>query len=675
MMYSCQICGHQSSTSVAYLRHVKIHDNLPNLVLQCCMPNCTRTFKKYAGLKAHLYRKHKKYVTEPRLSIPVDLTCHVDFCTAKCDSLTKFYSHLKGHIKEGRTVACPFQQCDKSFTVISTLSCHLTRKHRESGQGNLIESITVSAGVSGTSGTCDDHDFLCDMQLDAAADDEQFEVCPENIDDSLFLRNLALFYLKLQAKLLLPASTIQTIIEDLQSIHDISQSQLLFKLNEKLHVLGISDEAMRTLIDDLKTEDLFRTHNTHTLKTDQRRKTVFKKQFNHVEPVPICMGQNEAGKERFVQYIPIKQTLEALFQCKSVSDQYNEVHTRAQTKDVFKDVWDGENITENPVQTESLHLILYQDAFEVVNPLGSGKKKHKVLAMYLTLADLLPHNRSSIDQMQLVLLCKEQDFKYFGQDVVMGQLVKDLKDLESNGVVLPDGQVRKGILHAIAGDNLGSHGIGGFLENFSKSVNFCRYCEIDRNTFQTDPLCRATTRTVQSYREHVQRLEDGSVQSGGIKFDSLFNKLSFFHVCKPGLPPCIGHDLFEGVVASDLALYIQHLVKVNKEFTYLELNRRINQFKYQGNDANDRPCEVSPGSDKLGGHAVQNWCLLRMLPVLIGEKIKSPGDNQTWQLVLQLREIVSLICAPAIPAGQIAYLRVLIDEYLHFRKQAFPSQH
>lgn len=155
----------------------------------------------------------------------------------------------------------------------------------------------------------------------------------------------------------------------------------------------------------------------------------------------------------------------------------------------------------------------------------------------------------------------------------------------------------------------------------------------------------------------------------------MFNKLSFFHVCKPGLPPCIGHDLFEGIVASDLALYIQHLVKVNKEFTYLELNRRINQFKYQGNDANDRPCEVSPGSDKLGGHAVQNWCLLRMLPVLIGEKIKSPGDNQTWQLVLQLREIVSLICAPAISAGQIAYLRVLIDEYLHFRKQAFPSQH
>lgn len=294
-------------------------------------------------------------------------------------------------------------------------------------------------------------------------------------------------------------------------------------------------------------------------------------------------------------------------------------------------MWDGENITENPLQTEgSLHLVLYQDAFEVVNPLGSGKKKHKVLAMYLTLADLLPHHSSSIDQMQLVLLCKEQDFKYFGQELLMGRMVKELKDLESNGVVLPDGQVRKGMLHAIAADNLGSHGIGGRLENFSLSVNFCRYCEVDRNVFQTDPLCRAAARTVQSYREHVQRLEGGSVQSGGIKFDSLFNELSFFHVCQPGLPPCIGHDLFEGIVASDLALYIRHLVKVVKQFTYLELDRRISQFKYPGNDAKDRPCEVNPG-----GHAVQNCCLLRMLPVLIGEEIKSPGENQTWQLVLQ----------------------------------------
>lgn len=37
--------------------------------------------------------------------------------------------------------------------------------------------------------------------------------------------------------------------------------------------------------------------------------------------------------------------------------------------------------------------------------------------------------------------------------------------------------------------------------------------------------------------------------------------------------------------------------------------------------------------------------------MLIGEKIESPGENQAWQLVLKLREMVSLICAPAISTG------------------------
>lgn len=153
----------------------------------------------------------------------------------------------------------------------------------------------------------------------------------------------------------------------------------------------------------------------------------------------------------------------------------------------------------------------------------------------------------------------------------------------------------------------------------------------------------------------------------------MFNELTYFHVCQPGLPPCLGHDLFEGIVSSDLALYIKHLVRVDKQFTYLELNQRINQFHYLGNDANDKPCDINPESDKLGGHAVQNWCLLRMLPVLIGEKIRSPDHNEVWQLILQLQEIVELICAPAISTGQTGYLRFLIDEYLYFRQHVFPD--
>lgn len=78
----------------------------------------------------------------------------------------------------------------------------------------------------------------------------------------------------------------------------------------------------------------------------------------------------------------VKQTIDSLFHCQSVQEQYKQVHSSIGSKDILKDVWDGKNMAENVLfQTESssLSLILYQDAFEVVNPLGSGKKKHKIL--------------------------------------------------------------------------------------------------------------------------------------------------------------------------------------------------------------------------------------------------------------------------------------------------------
>ena len=85
---------------------------------------------------------------------------------------------------------------------------------------------------------------------------------------------------------------------------------------------------------------------------------------------------------------------------------------------MLTDVTDGKVVKENKLFSKSLHnikVLLYQDEFEVVNPLGSAIKKHKILGVYFTLANILPFNRSTIDHMQLVILCRNKDFKEFGQ--------------------------------------------------------------------------------------------------------------------------------------------------------------------------------------------------------------------------------------------------------------------
>lgn len=160
----------------------------------------------------------------------------------------------------------------------------------------------------------------------------------------------------------------------------------------------------------------------------------------------------------------------------------------------------------------------------------------------------------------------------------------------------------------------------------------------------------------------------------GVKKDSVFNSLQHYHVCQPGLPPCLGHDLFEGIVSVDLQLYLKHLVAIGKHFTFVQLNRMVSQLKFKGSDANNRPCVIRADGEKLVGSAAQNWCLLRLLPILVGKRIKNPLEDQVWQLCLKLREIVELVCAPKIHTNQVAYLKLLVEEYLESRAAIFSDR-
>nr|XP_054599285.1 uncharacterized protein LOC129163948 [Nothobranchius furzeri] len=424
--------------------------------------------------------------------------------------------------------------------------------------------------------------------------------------------------------MLLPASTIQCIIEEFQDLHSSGVHNVLGKLFDKLSAFDIPEASINNIIQELSQND-------------------FLTQYNKGQP--------------------------------TVQEQYKQSKLHQSKDMLLEDVSDGQNVKDNLLLQQypsSLSLMLYQDAFEVVNPLGPGKTKHKILAVYMTLGEILPHNRSSVDAMQLVLLCREADFKTFGHNKVFASLIADLKDLEEKGFLAADGNMIKAVLIAFLGDNLGSHCIGGFTENFSCSKHFCRYCLVDREGFIKNPLALGPKRTADNYKDSIDILSttDQSVVNG-IKFNSVFNSLKYFHVCS-GLPPCLGHDLFEGVVSGDLSLYIDTLVRVEKHFTYNELNRAIAKFKHIGSDALSKPCEVKTGQ-RLAGSAAQNRCLLRLLPLYIGEKIKDPVDNEVWQLCLKLRDIVELVCAPQISHNDIAYLKIMIEEYIYLRhRQMFP---
>lgn len=135
----------------------------------------------------------------------------------------------------------------------------------------------------------------------------------------------------------------------------------------------------------------------------------------------------------------------------------------------------------------------------------------------------------------------------------------------------------------------------------------------------------------------------------------------------------VSHDLLvDGVVDCDLASMIKILVEEEKWFTYADLRKRIKRFQFLGNDVRNKPGYIKDSGKKLGGHAVQNWVLLRMLPYLIENKIK-PG-SETWKLYLLLKIICEYIFAPALTVDQVEHLRSLQKDYMR-RRKALPNKH
>ena len=660
---------------------MRFHSNINNVSFACSIDGCCSSLVSYNALRMHVLRNHN--VTRcPKIMLDnMRLLCSLPACGTVSTNLKDHLSHLKTHIAIGTFIACPFKQCTKEFNKKSSFTSHLSRNHVNWGH-TLIKEFDVESVGNETKNI----DGNMPTEMDTGSEFERTlmntEVEKEIARDcetmkTEFTTNIALFYLKLQAKYLLAESKIQEIVDEFVSIHNFGQSLMKDTLFEKLQTVGLSVEQSQQMIEELEKSDLLKSSFSEGIfKSSYSRKTYYKNSFNFVSPEEVYLGRDDCQNHRYYQYVSIKESLKIILNYKSFKVQYLQQQRFQPDPNIMEDITDGSAFKSNSyftVNNKALKLILYQDSFEVVNPLGSAKTKHKILAVYYTLADILPHYRSNIDHIQLILLCREVDFKVFGQFAIFHRLIADLKDLQLNGITL-SGDVIKASVVAIAGDNLGSHIIGGFSENFGSGNYFCRYCLIERSEFKDHPFETGIPRNSENYNNDVEFLKSNTelVQYHGVKFASCFNELEFFHVCSPGLPPCLGHDLFEGVVSFDLALFLKYFVSKMKWFTFQHFNRLLSKFKCLGSDAGNKPAPIKVNGERLGGHAVQNWCFIRILPIVVGHRIKDL-ENPVWRLCLLLQEIVEIVCAQKISLAQVAYLRCLIEEYLEGRNSIFPD--
>ncbi|KAK3916867.1 Zinc finger protein 691 [Frankliniella fusca] len=689
---SCKACGFNANSLSDYLVHLKIHEVDFNFKFICPLPTCHCSFSNYRNLNSHI-SGHSVSRDEPVRRVAARIKCSV------CDEVFLSYplmlKHFKTHLDQGLSYVCPLiNDCSsvRNFSQKAAFSSHLSSCHggwrqnfgnlfpinegQESEAEQEFEQHERTASPEGS----DVSDVISNDECSDDSDDSDDVVDMPGFDSEGIVSHFAKFYAML-GHLAVPARTVQKVSKRFTATSELLQQSLKHRLRQRLVKENWPEEKILNFLESIFTDDPF--YNSHhedgpgpKLTTIHLRKKYFMKNFKYVAPVGRNLKVNPKDRSAIVQYVPVPKTLEKMLEDVTIQKAIVESFVEPENPDqnVIKNYTDGIVFKKRAVPRKRLDLFIFADGFRVDNPLGSGKKKYKLLGCYLTIGNLKPHQRSRLKSKRLVLLVLEAAMMdvHNGFKKAFRKLVDDVKGLVKSGIVFMD-EIIPVRLQFLIGDNLGQHTVGGFLESFSTVHYFCRFCLLTRDEYKEDqttecPVFRqAERRTPSNYKRALRLAVKNNLESyHGIKEDSIFNEIPHFHVSDPGQPGCLGHDLFiGGVVDVDFASMIQYFI--SKEWFSLEtLNQRVKVFPLLGSDVANGPAPVHPKGKKMGGHALQNWTFLRLFVFFLNDLILDTSD-QVWELFLLLKRICELAMAPALTTRQIDEMEELINEYMSDR--------
>ncbi|KAL1273015.1 hypothetical protein QQF64_028877 [Cirrhinus molitorella] len=490
--------------------------------------------------------------------------------------------------------------------------------------------------------------------------------------------NLAALFLKMQAILHIPESSVQEVIQQICQIVQMSQPLLHKNVEAVLqkHFGHIGESVVKEVVETVAESNILSKScgKNGCLATSKRRATYVKCNFPLVMPIEYVV---EKGMKT-VAYVPLLQMLQKLLNKKEILEKVTSLQEHIPHE--YRTCQDGSSFRENSLLNcgeFTIALGLYIDDFEVANPLGTSKGKHKMCAVYWIIANLPAKFRSALNTVQLALLCNTETVKECGYDKILYPLLSDLASLEQHGVYIERlGKSVKGSVLFVAADNLGAHSLAGFFESF-RVDKFCRFCMASRTDAQLQEVRTGAfeLREKGAHNRQVQEsLQDPNAgRNSGVKGQCpLTSSLEHFHVIG-GYPPDILHDVFEGIVPVELSLCIKDLV-AKKYITLDVLNHAIKSFPYTFSDKTDKPQVISKSftsRDTIGGNGHENWCLIRILPLLIGHYIPS-GDN-TWEILMLLKDIVALVVSPQFTEESLYILDYKVAEHRELLQSVFPD--
>jgi hypothetical protein len=236
--------------------------------------------------------------------------------------------------------------------------------------------------------------------------EESLDDAPQHTND-LIVNSEAAFLLKLKV---------------CQNVSDVACQDIIQSVRELCQVRF--DECKKVLSDSCKLTssdfpaDVFRSDDMFaSIDTVYKQNKYFKEKLSLNMPIPVKLGERfkckkVKGKRKMVKadvlgyYVPFLKQVESLLSMPEIADV---LASSDGNSELVTDVKHGSYVSSHELvknHPDSLLFDLYYDDYELVNPIGSHRKKHKQAVFYFQLLNIPPEYRGKTENYTAGCMCE-----------------------------------------------------------------------------------------------------------------------------------------------------------------------------------------------------------------------------------------------------------------------------
>lgn len=605
------------------------------------------------------------------------LTCFA--CKAQFSNTRSLCHHLRSlcfAALEKTVFHCGEEGCFRHFHSIKSLSKHINLCHKsESSLSNSDEPLNNDALVINAQDAVmlpPPTETLQDLSFLATANNETSSA------ENILSHDMSLFIASLYANPIIPRSTVQVVVEGIQSFLEQSLDNVLKTHFHELVRNGSVTKNAISVVDQIlnlikKAVTGFRSEHT--------RFDNFSKCGTLMSPIEVVVGQRmEMKRTRLgltyvpvnctMQITPLRLILQKFFTLPNVlkdtldylSILKKDCNSGPITNFVQGSVWQNFESSKCSNDDVVLPLILYYDDFEIGNPLGSHAGIHKLGGVYVSLPCLGPSYSSQLSYIFVLGLFHSSDRVQFGNGMVFRRIIDEINYLSETGIIVNTNSYQGTIkfrLGALTGDNLGLHSMLGFVESFSANYP-CRICTASKDAIRT--MCYEDLSLVRDMTNYNALRILNDVSQSGIKDNCVWLDVKDFNLFN-NVAVDLLHDLLEGICVKVMSFVITQLIKA-KLFHLKNLTDRMFAFDF-GPDSSSKPSSTGLQFDgptlKIRTSASEMSVLVRYFGLLVGYYVQR--DNEIWNLYILLRKIMYKLYSVQVYNDSCEQLKFLISEF------------